>query len=119
MTAPKTFGQRLRELRRAKGLSLRVLADLVGVDFTYLSKLENDRIPPPSAKTIASLAEHLEGDADELSVLAEKIPADLVDVFRSNPTAIKLFRSIAGDIKEPGDWQRVLNQREARRSDES
>lgn len=117
MTEPKTFGRRLRELRRAKDLSLRLLADLVGVDFTYLSKLENDRIPPPSAKTIAALAEHLDGDADELAVLAEKIPADLVDVFRSNPAAIKLFRSIAGDIKEPGDWQRALNRRESRQTD--
>jgi len=36
----KTFGERLRELRRAKGLSQRALADLVKVNFTYLSRCE-------------------------------------------------------------------------------
>jgi len=38
---PVEFGQRLRELRREKRWTLRALADAVGVDFTYLSKIEN------------------------------------------------------------------------------
>jgi HTH-type transcriptional regulator, competence development regulator len=108
MAPPPTFGQRLRELRRAKDLSLRQLAERVGVDFTYLSKVENDRTPPPSAKTIALLATELDGDEDELALLAEKLPADLIPVFQSSPAAIKFFRSIAGDIRDPSDWQRVL-----------
>jgi transcriptional regulator with XRE-family HTH domain len=35
-----TFGERVRELRKAKNLTLRGLAGQVGVDFTYLSKIE-------------------------------------------------------------------------------
>ena len=35
-----TFGQRVRELRQAKGMTLRALAPRVGVGFTYLSKVE-------------------------------------------------------------------------------
>ena len=46
-----TFGQRLRELRKAKGLNQKELAEKVGIDFTYLSKLENDRMSPPERKT--------------------------------------------------------------------
>lgn len=103
-----TFGARLRELRKGKGISQRDLADSVGVDFTYLSKLENERLPAPSATVIAALAEALDADADELAVLAGKIPADLVDVLRQNPGAIKMFRSLAGDIRTPEDWQRQL-----------
>lgn len=106
MTDSPTFGQRFRQLRKAKGLSQRELADLVGVDFTYLSKIENDRIAPPSAKTIAALARVLDTDADELAVLAGKIPVDLVDVLRLNPGAIKHFRSLVGDIQSDTDWQR-------------
>jgi transcriptional regulator with XRE-family HTH domain len=34
------FGQRLRELRRAKGFTLRDLAAKVGVGFTYLSRAD-------------------------------------------------------------------------------
>lgn len=103
-----TFGARLRELRKAKGISQRDLAERVGVDFTYLSKLENERLPAPSAEVIAALAGALDTDADDLAVLAGKIPADLVDVLRQNPAAIKMFRSLAGDIRTPDDWQRQL-----------
>ena len=39
-----TFGQRVRELRTAKKLSLRALAPKVGVGFTYLSRVENSKL---------------------------------------------------------------------------
>ena len=38
------FGDRIRELRKAKGYSLRQLAPLVGVGFSYLSKVERGRL---------------------------------------------------------------------------
>ena len=54
MPKQKTFGQTLKELRKAKQLSQRDLAakvakrlrdeDRRGFDFTYLSKIENDRM---------------------------------------------------------------------------
>ena len=105
-----SFGARLRELRRAKNVSQRDLAARIDVDFTYLSKIENDRMPAPSAKTIAALARELEADADELSVLAGKIPADLVDVLATNPGAVKMFRSVAGNPHLHEDWARLLRE---------
>lgn len=71
------FAERLRELRQAKNLSQRALASKVGVDFTYLSKIENEKLDfaqYPSEDLILKLAEALEADADELMLLAEKIP---------------------------------------------
>ena len=71
------FADKLRELRQAKNFSQRALASLVGVDFTYLSKIENERLDfaqYPSEDLILKLAEALEADADELLLLAEKIP---------------------------------------------
>ncbi len=38
------FGERLQELRKAKGYTLRDLAARVGVGFTYLSKAENGKL---------------------------------------------------------------------------
>lgn len=38
----QSFGDRLRELGKAKEFSLRDLAALVDVDFTYLSKIEKN-----------------------------------------------------------------------------
>jgi transcriptional regulator with XRE-family HTH domain len=73
-----TFGQRIRELRRAKGIPLRELALLIDRDFTYLSKIENDRVLPPSAEVIVALATHLGGDAEELAILGDKPPIHVV-----------------------------------------
>ena len=68
------FGERLRELRKQQGLSQRALAALIGVDYTYISKLETGANPPPSAETIHRMAQELEANESELRVLAGKLP---------------------------------------------
>ena len=40
----KKFGDRVRNLRRAKGLGQRALAKEVGISLTYVSKIENHRL---------------------------------------------------------------------------
>ncbi len=77
------FGKRLRELRRDQGLSQRGLADRAGIDFTYLSKIENGRMEPPSEEVIRRVAEELGADADELIVLADKFPSDLAQQLKT------------------------------------
>lgn len=72
-----TFGERVRELRKAKGFTLRDLADLVDVGFTYLSRVENGRLNSgdyPSDSLIHRLAGALDADEEELIVLAERVP---------------------------------------------
>lgn len=72
-----TFGERVRELRLAKNLTLRALAKKVRVTFTYLSKIENQKLSFgefPSDDLIVRLARTLGADPDELLLLAEKIP---------------------------------------------
>jgi transcriptional regulator with XRE-family HTH domain len=71
------FGERLRELRKARGFTLRDLAAKVGVGFTYLSRAENERLQYgdyPSDALIGKLAKALDADADELLFLAKRIP---------------------------------------------
>ena len=68
MATNQTFGQRIRELRKAKNLTQRELAERVasrlkeedrrGFDVTYLSKIENDKMPPPSTIAIMQLAKN-------------------------------------------------------------
>ena len=73
----QAFGKRIRIARRDKGYSQRELAALVAVDYTYLSKLENDRADyPPKGDVLRALAQHLELDAEELSYLAGRITAE-------------------------------------------
>lgn len=72
-----TFGERLRELRSARKFTLRSLSERVGVTFTYLSKVENQKLSFgefPSVDLILRLAHSLDADPDELLFLAEKIP---------------------------------------------
>ena len=76
----QTFGKWIKDARRSKSYSQRDLAALVGVDYTYLSKLENDRAEyPPKDDAIPASIEHLELGVDlaTLSYLAGRItPAD-------------------------------------------
>jgi len=102
------FGKRLRELRREKGFTLRQLAELAGVDFTYLSKVENDRVPyTPAADTIRTLARALGVDPLELLQLAGKLPEGL-ETFNAHAQARRFFER-AQTIASPEDWDALLD----------
>jgi len=116
--APKTtLGRRLRELRLEAKLSQRDLADRVasrlkeddrgGFDFTYLSKIENDRLVP-SAAVILALAVELEGDSDELLALAGKAPADVGEMLKQSEGARMFFRSAMSKRLSEDDWKKLL-----------
>ncbi len=92
MEEAQQFGKRLRELRILAGLTQRELAEKIGVDFSYLSKIENGVLPPPSEKVILRLAEALNADKDELITLAGRIPADIAEMLKNQKT-LQLLRS--------------------------
>lgn len=91
------FGQMIRQARKDRGYSQRELAKLLELDFTYLSKLENDRADyPPKEKVIRSLAHHLALDADQLIFLAGRIPQEDESLLREHyenlPTLFRRMR---------------------------
>jgi transcriptional regulator with XRE-family HTH domain len=89
------FGLRIRELRQAKNLTLRELAEKLDVNFTYVSKIENHKLSfgeYPSEDLIRKIAKALGADADELLILAEKIPKQIKKRVMERPDA---FRKIA------------------------
>jgi len=74
-TVEETFGQVIRRTRVDLGLSQRELAKMLRVDFTYLSKLENDRASYAAKEdVIRSIAQHLDLDEEELVFLAGRTP---------------------------------------------
>ena len=113
------FPERLRSLRKQAKLSQRDLAEKVKVDFTYLSKIENRRVEPPSEAVLKSisreLAEVLDQDeielADELITLAGKIPTDLAETLSRNPGAVRFLRSLGEDVRSPAEWQKLIHNR--------
>ena len=115
------FPERLRSLRKQAQLSQRDLAERIGVDFTYLSKIENGRVKPPSEAVLRGiakeLAEALGGDeielADGLITLAGKIPSDLAETLSRNPEAVRFLRSIGDDEWPSEEWRRLMGSRRA------
>jgi HTH-type transcriptional regulator, competence development regulator len=94
---PLTFGQKIRELRKAKGLGQRAIAAEVGINFTYLSKIENDRVDFaafPSEETIRKLAKVLDADVDELLLMAQKIPDHIRQRVLERPEAFRMIAKL-------------------------
>jgi transcriptional regulator with XRE-family HTH domain len=90
----RTFGETLRQLRRAANLTQRDLAAGVGIDFTYLSKLENDRDVPPGEETIRRLASALGCDTERLLAIAGKMPPELKQRAAADPRFAMLLRKL-------------------------
>lgn len=89
------FGEKIRELRLARNLTLRELAAKLDVNFTYVSKIENQKLSfgeYPSEELIRKIAKALGGDSDELLILADKIPKQIKKRVKERPDA---FRKIA------------------------
>src|SRR5260370_22816640 len=103
-----TFGERLRLVRKERGLTLRQLAAGVGVDFTYLSKIENGRFSyTPAVDTIRELARVLKVDSLELLRLANKLPKEL-EPMNANVQARRFFDR-ASQVASPDDWVSFLS----------
>ena len=103
------FGEYLRGLRKRAGLSQRELAQQAGIDFTYLSKIENGRVDPPGEMTMRALARALGTEAEDLLARARKMPRDLKQlVAQGSPEKTLLLRRIAQTPMTPERVQRML-----------
>jgi HTH-type transcriptional regulator, competence development regulator len=90
------FGRILRELRTGAGIGIKRLAPELRVDYTYLSKLENNEINP-SAELVDRVAEYFNYDRDSLLLSAGKVPQEILDILRENPDdALKFLRERFG-----------------------
>jgi len=94
----ESFGSRIRRLRRDQEppLTQRRLAEEVGIDFTYLSKLENDQVgQSPSEDLVVRLSAALGEDRETMLALAGKIPVDpLRQIAARNSDVARLLRRL-------------------------
>ncbi len=87
------FGETLRARRMAQAendpsFSLRQVAGRVGIEPSYLSKIERGEEPPPGEQTIRRLAGELGENPDALLALAGKVSSDLLEIIRERPTVV-------------------------------
>jgi len=71
----KEFGETIKNARLAKDLSLRDLAELTGLDHSYIGRLEKNS-STPSRETVTKLAKALNIPENELMVIAGYIEAE-------------------------------------------
>lgn len=95
-----TFGQTLQKIRRAKGKTQRNVADAIGMDYGYYSRIENDRFDyKPSRETIEKIIETLECDENEKAELlaaAGRIDTEMRELAQKaveRPELRSLFRA--------------------------
>ena len=94
--------------------SVRGLAARVGVEPSYLSKVEREEVAPPSEATISRLAEALGEDPDVLLALAGKVSSDLQSVIRQRP---QLFGELIRQLRDLPDHAVLRLVREVRDGD--
>jgi HTH-type transcriptional regulator, competence development regulator len=73
------FGEKLRQLRKEKGLSIRKLSELSGVAHSYLSQVETGKRGIPKVDTLEKIGAGLNIPSFDLLLLAGYIdPNDLI-----------------------------------------
>jgi transcriptional regulator with XRE-family HTH domain len=111
-----SFGEFVRQRREQKraadvSFSLRRVAASIGVEPSYLSKVERGEQPPPSEETIVALAKELDEDPDVLLALAGKVSKELQAIIRKRP---KLFADLIRQLKNMPDHAVLRLVREVR-----
>lgn len=100
-----TFGAMLRTIRQQAGLSQRELAQRAKLDFSYISKVENGRLPPPAADTIVLLCSILGVAADDLLAATRKLPSEVEENISASASAQQFLREAQGLTEE--QWQQL------------
>jgi transcriptional regulator with XRE-family HTH domain len=110
------FGDYIRRTRSTRAerdpqFSLRRVAQRVGVEPAYLSKVERGLVPPPSEATIVKLAADLGENPDILLALAGKVSRDLQAIILRRP---KEFAELIRQLKDAPDHAILKVVREVR-----
>lgn len=107
--------ERREELRETDpSFSVRQVGERIGIEPSYLSKIERGLVPPPSEETIVRLAEALGEDADVLLALAGKVSSDLEEAIRRRP---RLFAELIRELRDLPDRAVIRLVREVRDGD--
>lgn len=114
-----TFGRFIRTRREHlrqtdRRYSLRQVADRIGIQPSYLSKVERDEVPAPGEDTIRRLADELSVDRDTLLALGGKVSTDLQDAIRRRP---ELFAELIRELRDLPDQAVLRLVREVRDGD--
>lgn len=86
-----TVAALLRQIRAERGESVRQTAKQVGVDPSYLSRVERGE-KPITREFGLRLARHYELEPDEIGLALGEVPTDVVEILREHPEVISEIR---------------------------
>lgn len=92
-------------------MSVRAVAGRIGLEPSYLSKVERGQTPPPSEAKIVALATDLGDDPDVLLALAGRVSSELQAVILRRPA---LFAELIRQLKDVPDHAVLRVVREVR-----
>jgi transcriptional regulator with XRE-family HTH domain len=87
------------------------VAQRIGVEPAYLSKVERSEVAPPGEATVVRLADDLGEDPDVLLAVAGKVSSDLQEIIRRRPS---LFAELLRELRKAPDRAIVRVVREVR-----
>ncbi len=111
------FGNTLREYRRATGVSQRELAQKAGLDYSYISKIENGRLPAPAADTIILICQILNIPSEEMLALTGKLPSQIQEKVGTSRAAQTFLREAQRMNLSDEEWNRVTDSLKKLRED--
>ena len=89
-----------RQAKEGNAFSLRQVASRIGVEPSYLSKIERGLEVRLSEKTARALARELGEDPDALLAMAGRVSSDLQEIIRKRP---QLFSQLIRELKNQPD----------------
>ncbi len=105
----ENLGMAIRSLRKERGLTQAVLAKSIGVDESYISKIEANKLSyNPSEETLRLIARELKTDPLKLLSIAEKAPEEMRAAARSEH-AREFFSLIRDSRIDNEDWEDLTN----------
>jgi transcriptional regulator with XRE-family HTH domain len=96
------FGVRIRRLREERGITLKKMAEDLGISAAYLSAMEHGKRPRPRPNLVRQICGYFNviwDDADELQALAQRWrPKVTIDTGGLSPKATELANLLAQGI---------------------
>lgn len=106
------FGQRLRDLRRQKSITLASMAKILGVTTSYLSQIETGKKPPSSIAMVDHICAILGliwDDAEEMKQLAAQSKSRVtIDTVALGPEATRAANLMAELLPKVDDEEAKL-----------
>lgn len=114
----KSFGEFLKEKRRALGISQRVFAKMIGISYSYISSLETGKRPAPSRDVLIRMENELrlkpkeKALFEQLAAKTKPNPAvsyDIADYINKNSAVYNAVSFAQRNDIDEADWQEFLD----------